>query len=228
MIFVATGDSLLNAPLRLRGVESEAPDYELLRRSLHLGLTDDSRQMTAQAIRDTKADLVCVQEVENCNVLADFNKEYLEKSIGIRFGWLRVLHGNDNRGIDVGVMAMQRIVATSHATHTYDDFGLFNTDLENYGLSPDDRIFRRDCLEVETIVGGSKLTIFVCHFKSMSDGRETTRPIREAEAKAVREIICRKFANPSKEPWIVAGDLNDYTEHEDGTEVSDHSLRPFA
>lgn len=41
------------------GVEEHPGDA--LRRALHVNLIDDSRQQTAQAIRDTGADLVCLR-----------------------------------------------------------------------------------------------------------------------------------------------------------------------
>jgi hypothetical protein len=43
-----------------------------------------------------------------------------------------------------------------------------------------ERVFRRDCLEVDLKKDNKILPIFVCHFKSMSGGRDTTRPIRQA------------------------------------------------
>ena len=67
------------------------------------------------------------------------------------------------------------------------------------GNEPHERIFRRDCLEIDVTVGGRPLTIYSLHFKSMGsprnglDGREATMPIRIAEAQAVRRIIEERF-----------------------------------
>ncbi|HKI08003.1 MAG TPA: hypothetical protein VKA09_06380 [Nitrososphaeraceae archaeon] len=74
------------------------------------------------------------------------------------------------------------------------------------------RVFRRDCLEVDLKKDNKILPIFVCHFKSMSGGRDTTRPIPQAEATTVREILEDRFGDPSTHDWVLAGDLNDYTE----------------
>lgn len=211
--FYRYGQLTRERALDILGV-SDPEENIRLRKALFVGLTDDSRQMTAQAVRDTEADIVCLQEVDTREVLDIFNDKYIKKSADVHYGWRRVLEGNDRRGIDVGVMSKQRIDVTSHAEHTFDDFGLFNSDLEDYGLSPGDRIFRRDCLEVETKVDDNPLTLFVCHFKSMSGGRDETMPIRHAEALAVKRIIADKFNAPDEEDWIVIGDLNDYTEHE--------------
>lgn len=202
--------SLTSEPaLRILGTAEGTAEYFTLRKSLHVALTDDSRQMSAQAIRDTEADLICLQEVDNRPVLDDFHDQYLEKSARVHYGWRRLLEGNDPRGIDVAVMANRSITVTSNAAVTFDEFGLFNQQLRDYGLSEGDRIFRRDCLEVELKVDGTPLTLFVCHFKSMSDGRDKTMPVRVAEAAAVCEIIQRRFAPaPAQDAdWLVLGDL---------------------
>lgn len=224
--FYRYGRLVTERPLELLGVTDEEENIRL-RKSLHVSLTDDSRQMTAQAIRDTKADIICLQEVDNRNVLDDFHESYLKKSTGVNYGWRRVLEGNDRRGIDVAVMSKQRISVTSHKDITFDDFDLFNDELEDYGLSPGDAIFRRDCLEVNLTVEGVPLSLFVCHFKSMSGGRERTRPVREAEAKAVRRIIEDKYGDEvASANWLILGDLNDYTHEIDGTAVV-NSLDPL-
>ena len=84
---------------------------------------------------------------------------------------------------------------TSHAHVTFEEFGLHTPELAALGNQPNERIFRRDCLEIDVTVGGKPLTIYSLHFKSMGsprnglDGREATMPIRIAEALAVRRII---------------------------------------
>jgi endonuclease/exonuclease/phosphatase family metal-dependent hydrolase len=70
------------------------------------------------------------------------------------------------------------------------------------------------------------LPVFVCHFKSMGDDRAKTRPWRECEATAVRRIIERHFPDPAAADWVIAGDLNDYTET-DGSPDPDHALAPL-
>lgn len=196
--------------LRLLGVGEEAAEYLPLRKSLAIALTDDSRQQTAQAIRDTEADIICLQEIEHKAILDDFHHFYLNRTGCAHYGWRRCLEGNDRRGIDVGVMSKKRIKVTSHAHITFDDFDLYNDELCRYGLSEGEGIFRRDCLEVTVTVEEKPLSIFVCHFKSMAGGREQTRCVREAEAEAVRRIISNSFPDPVTADWLIVGDLNDY------------------
>ena len=226
--FYIYGQLTVERALRVLGVESTDPDYFDLRRSLFVSLTDDSRQQTAQVVRDTGADIICLQEVDNIDVLNLFHDRYLKQSTGVNYGWRRLVDGNDNRGIDVAVMSKQRIdPPVSHAEHTFDDFGLFNQALEDYGFSPGDKIFRRDCLEVDTKVDNKPLTLFICHFKSMSNGRDETMPVRRAEAAAVRHIIEARFPDPAQADWLIAGDLNDYTRDLAGNPVSPHGLEPL-
>ena len=127
--FFRYGNLTTERALAILGVDSTDQDYFALRRSLFVANTDDSRQMTAQAVRDTAADVICLQEVESRNVVDVFHKQYVEKAADVRYGWRRVVDGNDIRGIDVAVMSQNWIRVTSHAHHTFHDFGLFNQDL---------------------------------------------------------------------------------------------------
>ncbi|TIV74988.1 MAG: endonuclease, partial [Mesorhizobium sp.] len=107
---------------------------------------------------------------------------------------------------------------TSHAYVTFERFGLFTPELAALGHVASDRIFRRDCLEVDLTVGGVPLTLYLVHFKSMGsprnglDGREATMPLRMAEAQAVRRIIEERFGkdHAADKRWAICGDMNDY------------------
>ena len=109
---------------------------------------------------------------------------------------------------------------TSHAHITYADFGLHTPELAALGEAENERIFRRDCLEIDVTIAGRPLTIYSLHFKSMGsprnglDGREATMPIRIAEAQAVRRIIEDRFGkdHAGDKLWVICGDLNDYRE----------------
>lgn len=143
---------------------------------------------------------------------------------------LRVVEGNDARGIDVGYLSRRRILRVSSNAHvTFREFGLWNealkTALEGEGRrtgderaerrpSPDDRVFRRDCLEVDIDAGdGRTVTAYICHFKANPPTRDATYPIRLAEALAVRRLIERRFGRDvAHANWLIAGDLNDYAE----------------
>ena len=61
----------------------------------------------------------------------------------------------------------------------------------------------------------------------MSGGRKETRPIREAESREVRKIIEERFDDPANSDWVIAGDLNDYTEDDEGNPDNEHGLEPL-
>lgn len=148
-----------------------------------------------------------------------FHDRYLRRISRRDYRHMVLIDSNDPRGIDVAVMSRYKIDAV--ATHQ---------DVEGEILFDDgprhQRIFRRDCLEVHVKKNNKILPIFVCHFKSMMGGRGPTRPIRHAEATAVRDIIQERFNDPAHADWLVVGDLNDYTET-DGVPDQDHGLGPL-
>ena len=200
--------------------------FEELEQARVVSHTDDAMQLTALAIADTRADIVCLQEVENLEALKAFEYGYLFKMVGQGYRHKYLVEGNDSRGIDVAVMtrdetatgdSIEFVNMRSHAAITFAEMNLHNDILAERRLEPEDRIFKRDCLELDFLIGGKPLTLFVVHFKSMSsgrdgiDGRTWTMPIRAAEAQAVRRIIEQKFdGKTAKKRWLVCGDLNDY------------------
>ncbi len=186
-------------------------------------LSEDDRTLTAQALVQANADICVLQEVENLVTLTAFDTRYVARWAGRPFG-NRILHeGNDPRGIDVAALSRLPIAAsTSHAHLTFQDLGVTPPP----GEHPNDRAFRRDCLELDVVKDGRALTLFVCHFKSMKGGRAETRAVRRAEAEAVKAIIARRFETPDSAEWIILGDFNDFIEQE-GVRVHDHGLAPF-
>src|SRR5690606_10121307 len=211
--------------LSLFEIGSEA-EYRQLEQARAIAYADDARQQTALAIAATRADIVCMQEVDNMEALKAFEFGYLFKMIGQGYRQKYTTSGNDVRGIDVAMMLrtetahgqpIEFVRMTSHAHLTFDDFGLHTPALEELGNGRNQRIFRRDCLEVDVTVGGRPLTIYTLHFKSMGsprnglDGRTATMPIRIAEARAVRRIIEERFGRDkvASRDWIICGDFND-------------------
>lgn len=84
----------------------------------------------------------------------------------------------------------------------------------------DDKIFKRDCLELDLKIGDSPFSLFVTHLKSMSNARESTdarlgtMPVREAEVGAIRRIIEDRFGidEAPHANFAICGDMNDYQE----------------
>ncbi len=214
--------------LALFDIRTES-EYRMLEQARVIAHSDDTRQLTALAIAATRADIICLQEVDNIEALKAFEYGYLFKMIGEGYRQKYTSAGNDSRGIDVAVMMraetahgqpIELVRMTSHAYVTFEQFGLHTPELASFGHGPSDRIFRRDCLEVDLKVGSLPLTLYLVHFKSMGpprdgfDGRQATMPLRNAEAKAVRRIIEERFGkdHAGAKRWAVCGDLNDYRE----------------
>jgi endonuclease/exonuclease/phosphatase family metal-dependent hydrolase len=253
-----------------------------VRRAVEAALSDDERQLTAQALIDTEADFICLQEVENEAALRLFRDEYLHKTLAARvardikaalpgiaaeaakrpeegprqirrelelvrvqsearhfYRQYRVVEANDGRGIDVGFLSKLPVTGvSSHAHVTFNDVPgswseriekLLQQEWEDRGRSkglprpsPNDRIFRRDCLEVGLDIGGNPFTVFICHLKANPPYRELTYPLRRAEAMAVRQIVSKRFGGrPAEANWAICGDMNDFTEVDGSTTMPD-------
>ena len=212
--------------LALFAIKDEA-EYKLLEQAREISHTDDTRQLTALAIAATRADILCLQEVDNLDALKAFEYGYLFKMVGEGYRNKYTSTGNDSRGIDVAVMMREQthhgqpiefVRMTSHAHVTYEEFGLHTPELAALGNEAYERIFRRDCLEIDVKIAGRPLTIYSVHFKSMGSprnglpGRDTSMPIRVAEAQAVRRIIEDRFGkdHAANKNWVICGDFNDY------------------
>jgi endonuclease/exonuclease/phosphatase family metal-dependent hydrolase len=213
--------------MRLYAIGNEA-EYQRLEEARMIASTDDMRQLTGLAIADADADILCLQEVESLEALHAFEYGYLYRMMGEGYRQKYLIKGNDTRGIDVAVMMREEtrdgeriefVDIRSHAAVTFRQMGLMD-DGAAAGEPPDDRIFRRDCLEVDVRIGGRPLTLYVVHFKSMTtprdgmDGRTATMPLRRAEVSAVRRIIEQRFGKDGVDHknFVICGDMNDYKE----------------
>jgi hypothetical protein len=104
-----------------------------------VSLTDDTRQLTALAIADADADILCLQEVENLDTLHRFEYGYLFKMIGDGYRHKVLIDGNDSRGINLALMTREHTLdgakieileVTSHAHLSYEAAGVYTPDLE--------------------------------------------------------------------------------------------------
>lgn len=163
-------------------------------------LGKEDKTLTAKAIKEIDADVLCFQEVENVETLKKFRTDFLG---GISaYEYVAGVDGNDRRLIDVAVLSKRPITRIRTHQHLRNKAGV--------------EVFSRDCLEVDVDVDGTSVTLFANHFKSMINTREETRPKRELQAAEARKIIEGRFgSNPGSEKFIVLGDLNDYPEEDD-------------
>ena len=121
---------------------------------------------TAQVFRDVNADVIGVVEAEHRTSLKRFNEDVLPTVGGVPYDQVMLIDGNDERGIDVGLLVRDPLSISRMRSHVDDRSG-------------DSRIFSRDCPEYELLVpGGPTLLVLVSAFA----GRET---IRAAYAHAI-------------------------------------------
>lgn len=162
-------------------------------------VNEQATRNTAAVIADMDPDILAVVEAEDRPALVRFNENVLKLDQGLdkSFAHIMLIDGNDERGIDVGLLAKKDFPVDSMRSHV-DDPGP--------GGEP---VFSRDCPEYEFEVGGERLLLMVNHFKSKGFGKaSTSNARREAQAKQVAAIYNERI----KEGWkniVVLGDLND-------------------
>jgi predicted extracellular nuclease len=163
---------------------------------------EESKKLTAKAIKETKADLIALQEVESLMALRRFKNDYLR---GSGYDHIIVLDGNDPRFIDVAVMSKYPLENID--THVDE----YNNEIRWY-------TFSRDCLECDVVLPENKrIRLFVNHFKSMFDkddpcnGRSKSHRKRQIQAQRVKSLVKEEFRNGDGN-FVVLGDLNDYME----------------
>jgi len=160
------------------------------------------RRLTAEVLKLADADVVALQEVFDRQTLDHFHDRVLLPAGARPYPYRHCLPGNDGRGLDVAVMSrVEPRTVISHAAETPATLDL--PPVRGCGLH--DRVFRRDCLEVD--LGG--LVLFVCHFKAPYPDPVAAWPVRHLEARAVVRLIQRRFAEPAAGLWLVVGDLNE-------------------
>jgi endonuclease/exonuclease/phosphatase family metal-dependent hydrolase len=109
-----------------------------------------------------------------------------------------LIDGNDDRGIDVGLMTRLPYRVASMVSHVDDR------------MDNDERLFSRDCPEYTIATGaGGQLLVLVNHFKSKGYGKPAdSNAKRQAQATRVRAIYEQRRAEGVRRIAVV-GDFND-------------------
>lgn len=143
---------------------------------------------TARVINEVDADVIAIIEAEDRPSLIRLNHELL----GDRYEHVMLVDGNDDRGIDVGIMTKKGFEIESIRS---------NVDVKDR-TGP---VFSRDCAQYEIRTpSGEVIHVLVNHFKSQSGGGATKR---RRQAKEVRRIADELVA--AGKNVIVLGDLNE-------------------
>lgn len=150
---------------------------------------------TGRVISEVKPDILITVEVENRPTLERFNKQVLGAKFGLEYPHFMVIDGNDQRGIDLGILSRYPIVEIrSHVD-----------DLRSNG----ERLFSRDCPEFDIILPrGERVVVLPNHLKSKRNGDDQdAQDKRREQAEGAHAIA---IAALNRSPLVLlGGDFND-------------------
>jgi len=154
---------------------------------------------TGRVIRDVNADVLAVVEAEDRVALKQFSDYVLGEVGGLPYDQVMVIDGNDDRGIDVGLM-----------TKAGFGIGLMRSHIHDRDKKTGEAIYGRDCPEYAvSTAGGEQIWFLPNHFKSKFGGdSEEARAKRESQAIRTAEIY-RGLREEGRDNVVVLGDLND-------------------
>lgn len=157
---------------------------------------------TARVIHDVGADIVGIVEAESRLAVKRFADGALLVGDRPRYPHIMVVDGNDERGIDVGVMSTEDYRIEVQRSHV--------DDVDAVG-----RVFSRDCAEYHfRTAAGQSLAVLVNHFKSKGyGGKVASDAIRRRQALRVAGIY-RDLVTNAVPLVAVVGDLNDTPDSE--------------
>jgi len=158
---------------------------------------------SAQVVRDVTPDVIAIVEAEDRKALLQFSNVLMPSVGATGFDQVMLIDGNDDRGIDVGIMARNGYQVgwiRSHVDDVDDRAG---------------RIFSRDCPEYSIWTpSGAVVWVLVNHFKSKGYGSKDSSDARRwRQAEEVRRIYERLKSEGAKYICVV-GDLNDTPDSE--------------
>jgi predicted extracellular nuclease len=152
------------------------------------------RKTIGAALKQLDADIVVLAEIENKAILDDLNASELGGAYSQRI----LIEGNDQRGIDVGVLS--KIAPDSVVSHKDDVFVLAGTNGPQYR-------YARDCLEVHFTVNQREIILLGVHFRAKGATDDPDK--RLAEAQHARQIADDLHAKKPGAGILILGDFND-------------------
>ena len=158
-------------------------------------VNETATRMTAKVIDEMDADVLAVIEAEDRIALMKFHDQLLAP-LNARYRSAMLIDGNDERGIDVGLLTKTSYPIESIVSHVDDSNG-------------NGRIFSRDCPEyLVRTPGGVAVLVLVNHLKSKIGTPAASNARRKEQARRVRKIYDQRRAEGISRIAVV-GDLND-------------------
>jgi len=154
-------------------------------------------RMTARVIQDVNAEVLAVIEAEDRIGLVRFNDQLL-KPLAADYRGIMLIDGNDERGIDVGMLVKPGFQIDSIVSHVDDSD------------AAGDPIFSRDCPEfMIRDLAGNTFLLMINHLKSKGYGSPAaSNARRKAQAQRVRQIYDQRRGE-GLNLIAIAGDFND-------------------
>ncbi len=152
---------------------------------------------TARIIGAVDADVLCVVEADSRPALVHFNETVMGKVNAAPYSHVMLVDGNDERGIDVGLLTRSDFAIESIVSHVDD-------------RDPTGVVFSRDCAEYSVrLPTGESLLVLVNHLKSKGHGTPaSSNAKRKRQAERIRQVYEQRLAAGAR-LVAVAGDFND-------------------
>jgi endonuclease/exonuclease/phosphatase family metal-dependent hydrolase len=150
---------------------------------------------TARVIAEAQPDILLCVEVEDRPSLKRFHDQVLRAKYDLHYRHIMVIDGNDNRGIDVGILSRFPISGVrSHVDDMYDEQVLFPRDCPEYAIA---------------LPNGETLVVCPNHFSSKRGGNTSAVQARRLAQGTQAAAIARR-AEAEVSPYVLlGGDLND-------------------
>jgi len=156
----------------------------------------EATRNTARVIAEVSPDILVCVEAEDRHTLLRFNEQVLGVEFNKAFEHVMLIDGNDERGIDVGVLSRYPIEGLRSHVDDRDAHG--------------GRVFSRDCPEyVILLPSGQRLVVIPNHFKSKRGGNDQTAQRRRRAQAETAATIAHNAVQTIAPLVLLAGDLND-------------------
>jgi endonuclease/exonuclease/phosphatase family metal-dependent hydrolase len=150
---------------------------------------------TGRVIEAVRPDILITVEVENRPTLEHFNNQVLKSQFNFSYPYYMVIDGNDQRGIDLGIMSRYPIREIRSHVDDINDSG--------------NKIFSRDCPEFDILLpSGKSIVVIPNHLKSKRNGNDLESMNKRAQQADRAHNISLK-ALERTDYVLVGGDLND-------------------